>query len=740
MHLSSTPFHSIRTLATLAAALGLAIHPVEAQVLTGGMTAVPSLSLSRLDTDGDGLADVVDNCREVPNRGALSCDTDGDGFGNACDADFDQNGTTNSVDFMSDFLTDFSKGVDAGRGTDMDCNGEVNAVDFLSYFLPSFSRGTPGPRARPVESKVVEDKTRTLGGRDYRFQKHLGVTGNTWEVVLDARGVLVDPSALPRTRHSVVNANLAKLLALIERGEIKRETLHVKVATDFALVDAPEVRETGSVAVSSGAMRSAVLNGQQVSEAELDDYAQTREGALLEQVARSEAKRQQYLRAWAERKGFEKQPGLLQALNSTSRNVVLKLTPAQIGTLAKDPDGVVRGIKLYEPPQEEIVQATIATNVRQWALPFPDSTGSGIGVYMTESGCPEPGFFGNYTNLSGTAPSNHSRNVAGIIRGVSPAGYLYCRGGSDLPNAVDLYGVKKTPRIQAVTMSMMLAGGTDYETEDRDWDDFIYRHRLPAFKSAGNQGLANGEVTSPGKGLNVIAVGNYDDSDNSIAPKSSFVDPETGNEKPEIVAPGTKIVAGGFTMSGTSMASPHAAGFAADMMSKYSWLRFRPSLIKANLLSGATDSIVGPADAVGLGGIDFLSAAYNGHNVWWNGSPDDFDFWDASDGVADETVEFKLFINNDWELVRATLSWLTRGSYTFEHATDAHPIGMDLDITVSDPAGALLDVSVSFDNGFESLEFPPTTTGTYTFRIHRFSNNDLGNRVRMGLAIDYFNL
>jgi hypothetical protein len=38
-----------------------------------------------LDTDGDGIGDLVDNCLLVPNPGQE--DSDGDGVGDACDPD-----------------------------------------------------------------------------------------------------------------------------------------------------------------------------------------------------------------------------------------------------------------------------------------------------------------------------------------------------------------------------------------------------------------------------------------------------------------------------------------------------------------------------------------------------------------------------------------------------------------------------------------------------------------------------
>ena len=48
------------------------------------------------DTDGDGLADELDNCRLVSNVSQL--DTNGDGYGNLCDPDFNNNGIVDSQD------------------------------------------------------------------------------------------------------------------------------------------------------------------------------------------------------------------------------------------------------------------------------------------------------------------------------------------------------------------------------------------------------------------------------------------------------------------------------------------------------------------------------------------------------------------------------------------------------------------------------------------------------------------
>lgn len=86
-----------------------------------------------VDPDGDGLEDWNDNCRDVYNPGQQ--DTDGDNYGNACDGDFNNDNTVNSLDlglFKQMFLTT--------GDVQADMNGDqiVNSLDiglFKARFL-----------------------------------------------------------------------------------------------------------------------------------------------------------------------------------------------------------------------------------------------------------------------------------------------------------------------------------------------------------------------------------------------------------------------------------------------------------------------------------------------------------------------------------------------------------------------------------------------------------------------------
>lgn len=89
------------------------------------------------DADGDGIPDSVDNCINHANPDQF--DADGDGYGNRCDADFNNNGVTNSQDsaiFRATLGT-------SNPLTDLNGNGFVNAQD--TAILRSLLGYPPGP-------------------------------------------------------------------------------------------------------------------------------------------------------------------------------------------------------------------------------------------------------------------------------------------------------------------------------------------------------------------------------------------------------------------------------------------------------------------------------------------------------------------------------------------------------------------------------------------------------------------
>ena len=93
------------------------------------------------DSDGDGVADVADNCTEAGNTDQR--DTDTDGIGNACDPDLNQSCFVNFTDLGLMKAVFFSADPDA----DLNGDGKVNYLD-LGIMTARFF-GPPGPSGLP---------------------------------------------------------------------------------------------------------------------------------------------------------------------------------------------------------------------------------------------------------------------------------------------------------------------------------------------------------------------------------------------------------------------------------------------------------------------------------------------------------------------------------------------------------------------------------------------------------------
>lgn len=101
------------------------------------LDALDTFEGNRLDSDGDGFFDDVDNCTFIFNPAQI--DADGDGYGNRCDGDFNNDCQTNAID-LGIFIQGF---FGTNPILDLNSDGVVNVIDLgifqTLFFLP------PGP-------------------------------------------------------------------------------------------------------------------------------------------------------------------------------------------------------------------------------------------------------------------------------------------------------------------------------------------------------------------------------------------------------------------------------------------------------------------------------------------------------------------------------------------------------------------------------------------------------------------
>jgi hypothetical protein len=95
------------------------------------------------DLDSDGVTDAEDNCVVASNPTQL--DADQDGYGNACDADYDDDGSVGGSDFSSVRESYGTNDAIPGWEPQLDADGDgvVGSVEFM-LVRGSFG-GPPGP-------------------------------------------------------------------------------------------------------------------------------------------------------------------------------------------------------------------------------------------------------------------------------------------------------------------------------------------------------------------------------------------------------------------------------------------------------------------------------------------------------------------------------------------------------------------------------------------------------------------
>jgi len=385
---------------------------------------------------------------------------------------------------------------------------------------------------------------------------------------------------------------------------------------------------------------------------------------------------------------------------------------------------------------------------------------------------------------------NHGTHVAGTVAGdnfshllthdagdgmapgaklvIQDAGFLTDNCG-DLPGigcpVVDLKPIFQQAYTQGARIHTNSWGDNEnaavqnnYTTASQDVDNFMWNHKDDLiFFAAGNAGPGTASVGSPSTNKNGVAVGATlrGTSADSMASFSSCGPTADGRIKPDITVPGSSIVSAlndrntasnncsTTSMSGTSMASPGAAGLTALIRqyytdgwypsgSKNSLNAFTPTgaLLKATLVNSAVNmagTTVMPANCQGWGRVLLENALFftgQTRKLWLNDSDTPF-----NTGSTNEDRTYSITVNTSTEPLKVTLAWTD-----FPSTPAANPnLNNDIDLIVTGPTGTVwkgnvFSAGVSATGGaadrkntLEQVLLSSPATGVYTVTVRSFN-------------------
>lgn len=318
-------------------------------------------------------------------------------------------------------------------------------------------------------------------------------------------------------------------------------------------------------------------------------------------------------------------------VNST---VIADVPSSQVLRIAESPG--VATISREHPMEKELdVSAKAMLAEAFWTN---GSTGgpADVGVLDTGSQRSHAAFAGfRWEALSLNDNDGHGTHVTGIMCSAD-ATYRGMAWGADTVSVYATTGESQsmvglnwlmnsvTERAEDVNHSFGYgtANSTDYRNTDQFFDGACDTFSVLVSKSAGNNGYGTTTITHPAPAYNLIAVASMDDkntvarTDDRISNFSSSGPTLGGRKKPDITAPGSNIMStlrsGGFgSMSGTSMAAPHAGGSVILLMGLGA-----PSPMAAKAI------LINTADA-----MNSKNTASTADDVFVNGS-----FWDKAYG------------------------------------------------------------------------------------------------------------
>jgi serine protease AprX len=280
---------------------------------------------------------------------------------------------------------------------------------------------------------------------------------------------------------------------------------------------------------------------------------------------------------------------------------------------------------------------------------------------------------------------------------------------------------KSTYGINIINLSLGTSASSDGTDSTSTAVNNAAANGIVPLVAAGNSGPARYTIGSPGAAKDAITVGAMADVGEmgfNITAFSSRGPTKDGRTKPDILAPGYRITAasansgsGYTTLSGTSMATPFAAGVAALMLEANGNLS--PAQIKSKMMSTSQDW--GPSGKdldYGAGRLQAYEAIKSAGGYSGTGPTV------PSHGYGSSSLSGTGAAHN-WSLNVSSTAYPVSTVLIMRDWSSGNP---DFDLYVYDPSGKLVGKSEGIKRQ-ETVTFNPSVTGTYTIKVSSYSGS-----------------
>jgi subtilisin family serine protease len=355
---------------------------------------------------------------------------------------------------------------------------------------------------------------------------------------------------------------------------------------------------------------------------------------------------------------------------------------------------------------------------------------------------------------------NHSTHVGGILggdgddenaKGVASSAKIYSYSFQDqsFANVINtMYSSEK------ILLSNHSYGYTDkvrlaeYDSDARGQDTAVRNNPyLNVFMAAGNDGGSSdypevGSIKGPANAKNIFTIGALDHNSKNVASYSSVGPVFDGRIKPDLCVRGTSVKAASSRgddkyayMSGTSMATPAAAGIAALVMQEYKRITggesIRHDLLKSLLVNTAVDkSVKGPDIYTGYGMIDAKAAVDSLKTVETEAT------LVVQDSISNnETKRYSFEMESDGKF-KATISWVDMAGSSASSSSLVNDIDMYVvdangkkyypySLNKSNPTAVAFQDRANRVDTIEQVEVDALPSGTYELVVegYRVSGN-----------------